>query len=49
LIIRNLYSAVNMIRVTTSRTVRWTRHVARMGKMRSEEVVMTLTWRQGVV
>jgi hypothetical protein len=35
-----------MIRVTTSRTVRWTRHAARMGKMRSEEVVITLTWRQ---
>jgi len=48
LIIHNLYSAVNVIRVTTSRTWRWTRRCTH-GKDEKWKVVITLTWRQGIV
>jgi len=31
--LRNLYTAINIIKVVISRRVRWAEHVARMGEM----------------
>ena len=42
--LRDLYSSLNIVRVTKSRRIRWARRVARMGERRS--VNRVLVWKR---
>jgi hypothetical protein len=43
--LHNLYASQNIVRVITSRMMRWAGHVARMGEIRNASMVKYFDWK----